>query len=216
LFINDSYFRIRRQNKFLESYALKFSIMPEKKKARLTPVDIKNAKFKTVLIGGLKKSDVEAFLEKVAHDYNEVLKENKDLENMLTQMRIKALEADEMKADYEKLKDKNLILEGEVEALRRENQELRNKISEQEDLIEALRLENAEKDAVISELKRQLEEKEDNQTPIEIIEIARKTALQIKQKAVEEVEKAFENFPEPLKVKIKPIIEKIKKELIGS
>lgn len=62
--------------------------MPEKKKVRITPVDIKNAKFKTVLIGGLKKSDVEAFLEKVAHDYNEVLKENKDLETKFQNKRI--------------------------------------------------------------------------------------------------------------------------------
>jgi len=191
--------------------------MPEKKKIRLTPVDIKNAKFKTTLIGGLRKSDVEAFLERVAHDYNEVLKENKDLENNLTQMRIKVLEAEEMKADYEKLKEKNLILEGEVEALRRENQELKNKVSEYEDLIEALKLENAEKDATIEELKRELEEtgKSDNQSPAEIIEIARKTALQIKQKAIEDIEKAFENFPEPLKAKIKPIIEKVKKELLS-
>lgn len=78
-----------------------------------------------------------------------------------------------------------------------------------------MKLENAEKDAIILELKKQLEEKKDNQIPAEIIEIARKTALQIKQKAVEEVEKAFQNFPEPLKVKIKPIIEKVKKELIS-
>ncbi len=190
--------------------------MPEKKKVKLTPVDIKNAKFRTTLIGGLKKSDVEAFLERVAHDYNEVLKENKDLENNLTQMRIKVLEADEIKSDYEKLKDKNLILEGEIEALRRENQELRNKLAEYEDLAEALKMENAEKDVIIEELKKQLEEKfnTNTQTPAEIIEIARKAALQIKQKAIEEVEKAFENFPEPLKVKIKPIIEKIRKELI--
>ncbi|MEO0178952.1 MAG: DivIVA domain-containing protein, partial [candidate division WOR-3 bacterium] len=191
----------------LEFLCFNILVMPEKKKVRLTPVDIKNAKFRTTLIGGLKKSDVEAFLEKVAHDYNEVLKENKDLENTLTQMRIKVLEADEIKADYEKLKDKNFILEGEVEALRKENQELRSKISEYEDLIEALKLENAEKDATIEELKRQLEEANSNpQTPAEIIEIARKASLQIKQKAIEDVEKAFENFPEPLKVKIKPII----------
>ncbi len=191
--------------------------MPEKRKVKLTPVDIKNAKFRTTLIGGLKKSDVEVFLEKVAQDYNELLKENKDLENALTQMRIKALEADEIKADYEKLKDKNLILEGELEALKRENQELKNKNAEYEDIIEALKLENAEKSALIEELKRELEEasqKSNTQTPSEIIEIARKTAFQIKQKAIEDIEKAFDTFPEPLKAKIKPIIEKVRRELL--
>ncbi|MCS7245563.1 MAG: DivIVA domain-containing protein [candidate division WOR-3 bacterium] len=191
--------------------------MAEKKKARLTPVDIKNAKFKTTIIGGLKKSDVETFLEKVAQDYGEILKENKELENTLTQMRIKVLEADEIKTDYEKIKDKNLILEGETEALRRENQQLRSKLSEYEDLVEALKLENAEKEAIIDELKRQLENtpKIQNENPSEIIEIARKTALKIKQKTIDDIEKAFESFPEPLKVKIKPIIERAKKELLS-
>ncbi len=180
-----------------------------KKGPSITPIDIKNKEFKGALFGGYKKEEVRQFLEQVANEMSNLLKLNKELEGQLTQMRVKLLEAEEMKTDYEKLQDRMLILEGEVEAYKKENEELKARIDELENLVEELKSQIEEKDARIEELSRGAG------TPDEIIDVAVSAAEKLKVKALEEMEKEFSNLPPSFRPMINKILNRIRKEILG-
>ncbi len=180
-----------------------------KKVPSITPIDIKNKEFKGSLFGGYNKEEVRQFLEQVANEMNNLIKANKELEAQLTQMRVKLLEAEEMKTDYEKLQDRMLILEGEVEAYKRENEELKAKIDELESLVEELKAQLQEKDAQIEELSKGAG------TPEEVIDVAVTAAEKLKVKALEEMEKEFSNLPPSFRPIIEKVLNRIRKEILG-
>ncbi len=180
-----------------------------KKSPSITPIDIKNKEFKSSMFGGYKKEEVRQFLEKVANELNNLLKANKELEAQLTQMRVKLLEAEEMKTDYEKLQDRMLILEGEVEAYKKENEELRARIDELESLVEELRSQLEEKEAQIEELSKGAG------SPDEVIDVAVSAAEKIKVKALEEMERELSNLPPSFRPMIDKVLSRIRKELLG-
>ena len=175
----------------------------------ITPIDIKNKEFKGSLFGGYNKEEVRRFLEQVANEVNNLIKLNKELEAQLTQMRVKLLEAEEMRTDYEKLQDRMLILEGEVEAYKKENEDLRARIEELEEQIAELKAQLEEKEAQIAELSS------GTGTPDEIIDIAVSAAEKLKVKALEEMEKEFSNLPQSFKPMINKILNRIRKEILG-
>ncbi len=177
-----------------------------KKVPSITPIDIKNKEFKGSFFGGYNKEEVRQFLEQVANELSNLIKLNKELEAQLTQMRVKLLEAEEMKTDYEKLQDRMLILEGEVEAYKRENEELRARIDELESMVEDLKAQLEEKEKQIEELSK---------SPDEIIDVAVTAAEKIKVKALEEMEKEFSNLPSSFKPMIDKVLSRIRKEILG-
>ena len=187
--------------------------MPKPKSRKvpaITPIDIKNRQFKGKLFGGYDKEDVRTFLEQVANELNNLIQINKELEAQLTQMRVKLLESEELKTDYEKLQDRMLIMEGELDAYKKENEALKSRIQELEAELENLRKELEEKEEALSALSQERKE-----SPDEIIDLAVSAAEKIKFKALEELENAFKTLPPSFKPMVSEIIDKIRRQIEG-
>jgi len=180
--------------------------------AKLTPVDIKRATFGSAL-GGFKKAEVQAFLERAAKSMEEVLREKLTLEEQMGELRAQLATLDELVAERTKMDEQMFLLTSEIEAYKKEIEAL--KAGSQE--LEALRQENAilrqecetlraqvemasaanpsEVEALKAEirnLKAQLEEARlSSGGPAEVISLAKAVAEQIKSKAREEAKQVI-------------------------
>ncbi|MEO0140430.1 MAG: DivIVA domain-containing protein [candidate division WOR-3 bacterium] len=183
---------------------------------KLTPVDIRRATFGSAL-GGFKKAEVQAFLERVAKAMEEVLRDKRTLEEQMGELRAQLMIVDELKAERDKMDEQMFLLTSEIEAYKKEMEKLRaggagpetealkqeNEILRQEceslraqietlsaadpGEIEALRAE-------IKNLKAQLEEARSAAGgPAEVIGLAKRVAEQIKANAREEARQALMN-----------------------
>jgi cell division initiation protein len=52
----------------------------------ITPLDIQQRQFKTVKLGGLDKDDVQAFLNKLCKDYEQLFAENRKLKDQILRL----------------------------------------------------------------------------------------------------------------------------------
>lgn len=184
---------------------------------KLTPVDIRRASFGSAL-GGFKKAEVQAFLERVAKGMEEVLRDKRTLEEQLGELRAQLAALDELKSERDKMDEQMFLLTGEIEAYKKELEALRAGGAGGQE-IEALRQENEilrqeceslraqiemfsaadpdETEALMAEiknLKAQLEEaKSASGGPAEMISLAKNVSEQMKARAREEARQAVMN-----------------------
>jgi len=184
---------------------------------KLTPVDIRRATFGSAL-GGFKKAEVQAFLERVAKSMEEVLRDKRTLEEQMGELRAQLAAVDELRAERDKMDEQMFLLTGEIEAYKKELEALRaggagnpetetlrqeNEILRQE--CESLRAQvemasagdPGEAEALraeIKNLKAQLEEaRSATGGPAEMISLAKNVAEQMKAKAREEARQTVMN-----------------------
>ncbi|MGC8893744.1 MAG: DivIVA domain-containing protein [candidate division WOR-3 bacterium] len=186
--------------------------------SKLTPVDIRRATFGSGF-GGFKKSEVQAFLERVAKSMEEVLRDKRTLEEQMGELRAQLAIVDELKAERDKMDEQMFLLTSEIETYKKELEVLRagginnpetkalrqeNEILRQE--CESLRAQlemtpiggdPAEIEALKAEirnLKAQLEETRSVAAgPAETISLAKNVADQIRAKAREEARQTLMN-----------------------
>lgn len=184
---------------------------------KLTPVDIRRATFGSAL-GGFKKAEVQAFLERVAKGMEEVLRDKRTLEEQLGELRAQLAAVEELKAERDKMDEEIFLLTGEIEAYKKELDALRAGGAGGQE-IEALRQENEilrqeceslraqiemfsaadpgeaeDLKAEIRNLKAQLEEaRSASGGPAEMISLAKNVAEQMKARAREETRQAVMN-----------------------
>ncbi len=186
--------------------------------AKLTPVDIRRATFGSAL-GGFKKAEVQAFLERVAKSMEEVLRDKRTLEEQMGELRAQLMLVDELRAERDKMDEQMFLLTGEIEAYKKELEKLRAGGAGSPEL-DALRQENeilrqeceslraqiemahaggdpGEAEALMAEirnLKAQLEEARSVAAgPAEMISLAKNVAEQIKTKAREDARQTLLN-----------------------
>lgn len=112
---------------------------------RITPVDIRQQQFSTRMFRGYDVQEVDAFLEDVAEDYEQLVKENSLLKEQLTALeeRMRGVEERE-RTLQETLISAHRVTEEMKEAAKRDAQLLlRETEVEREKLLEAARAEEA-------------------------------------------------------------------------
>ncbi len=176
---------------------------------RLKPNDIRNAHFKGSIFGGFNKNQVLEFLEQVAKEMENLLREKNELEAELAQVKLDLLDIEEIKRELERKSD-------EVELLKQENELLRKRLEDISKDYENLKREYMllnQKFGEISKEQRggeeykqaledliekynrlikeneELKRKTAGETPSEVLRIAKATADKLIQQAYAEIEK---------------------------
>ncbi|KAF0219185.1 MAG: hypothetical protein FD174_2271 [Geobacteraceae bacterium] len=82
---------------------------------KISPLDIRQQQFKGKLLGGLDSEDVDAFLQSVAQEMEELIRESTELKE---QARKAAAEADEMKQREGNLRETMLAAQKVIEEMK--------------------------------------------------------------------------------------------------
>ncbi len=124
---------------------------------RITPMDIRQQQFRVKLFRGFDRQAVEAFLEEVAGDYEELIRENTLLKDQLTTLeeRVKGVEEQERLLRETLMTAHKLAEEYREQARRAAELIIREAELAAENLMEAARAEEAKIKNEILALKRQ-------------------------------------------------------------
>lgn len=123
---------------------------------RLTPMDIRQQQFAVKLIRGFDPQEVDAFLDEMADDWDELVKENNLLKEQLATVedRLKALEAREKTLQETLITTQKMAEEFRESSKRAADIVLREAQLQAEKLLEEKRQEQAQLNADITALKQ--------------------------------------------------------------